>query len=163
MTKVAVTTFSNWQFGRLSIIIHLNACKLNHVSTSLGHSQVKWYDWYKTFVMWMHLGQMFMFPLSAIHMHQSWIRKDLECHTTQAYSEKCTDMLHFPGIFSLQKILQIRDTPGLSEAGRCYSHFRGRKPKAGEKTWCLVVCCTLTTSISCRWAFCFQHFWKSRL
>lgn len=41
MIKVAVNTVSNWQFGRLKIIIHLNACKLKHVSTFLGHSQVK--------------------------------------------------------------------------------------------------------------------------
>lgn len=41
MMKVAVITVSNWQFGRLRIIIHLNACKLKYVSTFLGHSQVK--------------------------------------------------------------------------------------------------------------------------
>lgn len=83
--------------------------------------------------MWMPLGQMFMFPLSAVHPYQSWIRKDLECHNTQANSEKCIHTLHLSGVFSLQKILQVRVTPDLSEAGRYYSHFRDRKPKAWEK------------------------------
>lgn len=155
MTKVAFTTVSNWQFERLWIIIHLNACKMKYVSTFLGHSQVKWYDWYKPFVMWMHLGQMFMFPLSAVHTHQSWIRKDLERHITQAYLEKSVAMLHLPGIFSLQKILEVLVTSCLSEAGRYYSHCRDGKPKAWENTWCSVGWCPLATSTGCKWSLLF--------
>lgn len=41
MTKAEITTVSNLQFGRLRVIIYLNACELKHVSTFLGHSQVK--------------------------------------------------------------------------------------------------------------------------
>ena len=106
--------------------------------------------------MQMHLGQMFMFPLSAVHRYQTWIRKDLECHNTQTYSKKCIDMLHLSGIFSLQKILHVWVTSDLSEAGRYYSHFRDGKPKAWEKTWRLVVWCPLATSTSCRWSLLFS-------
>lgn len=53
--------------------------------------------------MWVHLGQLFMFPLSAVHTHQSWIKKDLECHNTQAYSEKCSNTSPLSGIFLSRK------------------------------------------------------------
>jgi len=69
--------------------------------------------------------------LSAVHTYQSGVRKDLECHNNQASSEKCIDMLHLSGVFSLQKILRVASD--LSEAGRYRSHFRDRKPKAWEE------------------------------